>query len=165
MAWQRNGTPDTLSGSGDVLEISDLTPLEFNVFLSNNIAASAIPQAFIRFGSSSADTGNNYSYRISLNGATDATTVSTSSIGFEPLSGSNDSSFGIIFAFNLAAEEKLTIEFNVSGNSGGAPTAPNRQETVGKWVNTSDQFDVVNLFNGNTGDYATNSNLSALGTD
>ncbi len=165
MTWQKNGTPDTLAGSGDVLEISDLTPLKFNVFLSHNIAASAVPQAFLRFGNTSVDAGTNYAFRLSRNGASDTTAPSATSIGFETFTGSNDSSFGIIYAINIGTEEKLTISYNVSGASGGSATAPNRQETTGKWVNTVDQFDIVNLFNNNTGDYAINSNLSALGTD
>ncbi len=165
MAWQKNGTPDTLAGSGDVLEISDLTPLKFNVFLSHNIAASAVPQAFVRLGNTTADAGNNYAFRISRNSATDVTGAPNASLPFETFTGANDSSFGIIYAVNIETDEKLTIEFNISGASGGAATVPNRQESVGKWVNTSDQFNVVNLFNSGTGDYAINSNLSALGTD
>ena len=34
MAWAKNGTPDTLTGTGSALEITDLTAQTFNQFMT-----------------------------------------------------------------------------------------------------------------------------------
>ena len=47
----------------------------------------------------------------------------------------------------------------------GAATPPRREEYACKWVNTVDQYDVIQTFNALAGSYEVDSNLSALGTD
>jgi len=165
MAWAKNGTPNTLAIISDTLTISDLTAAQNNVILSHNISDNLVPQGSIQLGNGTIDTGTNYAHRRSRNGTADVTATSTTNIGFETFTGANSSSFGFAYVVNIATQEKLTISQNVMASVTGAGTAPNRQETAGKWVDTTNQFDNVQIVNTNTGDYAVDSNLSALGTD
>ncbi len=162
MPWQKNGTPNTLAIAGSTLSVDDLIAEQNNVILSHNITDNLVPQGNIQFGSGTIDTGTNYCHRRSRNGASDVTAASTTNIGFETFTGANSSSFGFVYNVNLATQEKLTISQNVMASVTGAATAPNRQETIGKWVDTTNQFDNVQIINTNTGDFATDSNLSVL---
>ena len=51
-----------------------------------------------------------------------------------------------MFIINNSANEKLFIYSLVDGATTGAGNAPNRREYVGKWINTSGQIDVVQLY-------------------
>ena len=161
LAWSKNGTPDTLGGSADTMTISDLTATKFNVFMTHVLATAAAVPA-IRLGSTSIDTGSNYARRVSSNGAADATSTSATEIHTTAYS---VDSFMIGYIINIAAEEKLVIASKTSQGATGAATAPNRIEVTGKWDNTSNQYDNIQMYNDSAGDYLTSSNLSALGTD
>ena len=164
MAWNKNGTPHTLTGAADTITISDLTAKTFNVFLSHTIGTGSASQIQerIRFN---ADSGSNYALRQSRNGGADATGTSDNSVY---LYDNNPDGERLIinYVINISTQEKLAIAFTAHTNTAGAGTAPVRQETVYKWVNTSSQITGVSLNNvyGN-GDFATGSNISALGTD
>lgn len=166
MAWAKNGTPETLSGAADTLTISDLTSLTFNMLMGFSIAGTGSPQMQTRFGNSSIDTGNNYAYRRNRDGGADVTAPSDAAISIQNNVGLSTNGFYIGYIINLAAEEKLGVFFNCNQNTAGAGTAPTRQETVGKWVETSNQFNNAQLVNltGST-DITTDSNISMLGTD
>ncbi len=162
MPWEKNGTPNTLKVISDTLTISDLTAEQNNVILSHNIADSLVPQGNIQLGSGTIDTGTNYAHRRRRNGTADVTATSTTNIGFETFTGANSSSFGYAYIVNPTTQEKLTISENVMASVTGAGTAPNRQVTVGKWADTTNQFDNVQIINTNSGDFAVDSNLSVL---
>ena len=160
MAWQKNGTPDTLGSSGDVMTISDLTSLKFNQFLSHHIFVTAITNDW---------TFNNnqnsvYARRGSLNGGTESATGNLTNIKLDLLFASDI--LTIQYAFSTSGEEKLGIWFQCFGNTAGAGTAPGRTEAVYKFVPSPDaditRIDVTNI---ESGSYDTDSNLSALGTD
>ncbi len=161
MAWAKNGTPDTLSGTSDTLQISDLTANKFNLFLSHNLQSGSIRPAM---KINSATSG--YANRYSENGAADATSTSRSNYLIDLTIGSYDD-FIILYGFGLQTEEKLFIEFYVDSNTSGAGNAPNRTEGVGKFANTTDTISSIEIFNTETGtsDFAADSNLSAIGTD
>jgi hypothetical protein len=161
MAWAKNGTPDTLGGTADTMTISDLTASKFNIFMTHVLATAAAVPA-IRLGSTSIDTGTNYARRVSLNGGTDATSTSVTEIHTTAYSAD---SFVVGYIINIAAEEKLVIAFKTSQGATGAATASNRMEVTGKWDNTSNQFDNIQMYNDSAGDYLASSNLSALGSE
>ena len=52
------------------------------------------------------------------------------------------------FIINNASNEKLVIVNSMSQGSAGAGNAPNRQEKVGKWANTSNQITQITINNG-----------------
>ncbi len=165
LAWGRNGTPETLSGSADTVTISDQTSTKFNQILSQSFGSGGAVQWKTRFGNTTIDTGANYASRYEINGGTDATEVSQNEI-YMLNSGAGVAAFMHIgHVINISSEEKLLILFCAWAGNAGAGNAPERNCIVAKWVNTSNQFDNIQLVNVNTGDYTTDSNISAIGTD
>ena len=111
------------------------------------------------------DTGSNYSKRTSTSGVADGTNASQANLD---LTGThNVSNFTNMFIINNASNEKLFIIHDITVNTAGAGTAPERTETVGKWANTSNQINEVTFTNAvaRTGQYGTNSILKVWGSD
>jgi len=100
--------------------------LEFYGFPSKNT------QYFLRFNN---DSGANYSDRQSVNGAVDTTTISAAQINFSILS--TTPQFIKVYIVNIPDQEKLVIAHSGGQNARGSATAPARQESVGKWANTT----------------------------
>lgn len=161
MAWAKNGTPHTLTGAGDTITISDLTAKKFNVFLSHILQSGAI-WTDMRFNNNS---NTVYAQRRSTNGGADGTMTSQNLLTQTSWGGSADA-FIVNYLCSISGQEKLAIEFAVSQNTSGAGTAPERNELVAKFVPSPDT-DVtrVDIVQGSSGDYATGSNLTAIGTD
>lgn len=95
------------------------------------------------------DTGSNYAYRKSTNGGSDGTTASDSVFlsnhGFD-----SNPHYDNFFIVNNSANEKLVIGNRMSQGTAGAGSAPNRQEIVGKWANTSSQITSIQMDNAGT---------------
>ena len=161
MAWAKNGTPDTLSGTSSTLTISDLTAKIFNVFMKHYLKTSS-QTCNTTFNN---DTGSLYAYRISYSGGADST--GTSAAHLTDSTGNDvQGEFHIMYSCWVSGEEKLIIDFSVEGAATGAGTAPTRAEFVGKYVpspltDTCDRTDVTS----STSTMAIGSNVSALGTD
>jgi len=97
----------------------------------------------VRLGKTTIDTGTNYAQRYSENGAADGT--STSTTNFLCHTG-NKMEFCNMFIVNNSANEKLAIWHVGNTTSSGAGSAPGRLEGVGKWTNTSNQIDRIQVF-------------------
>ena len=161
MAWAKNGTPDTLGSSGDILTITDLTATTFNVFLLHGLDTGGVIGPRAQFNN---DTGTNYARRYNNNGGTDGTEVSVDGVNWYS-STNTGTGFFIVYQINLAGEEKLNIISHIFSATAGAGTAPTRHEAVSKWANTSVQISEIDVNNVGAGSYDTSSNLSDLGTD
>lgn len=161
MVWQKNGTPDTLTGTSDTVTISDLTKVKSNQIMSHTIGSGAV-RGSLRVGDGSIDTGTNYALRRSNNGAADSTFLNTTFLTSSSGAVSNDDEFTIAYIANVSGQELLCIEHDIRRNTVGAGTVPSRDEQVGKWVTTT-QMNNVQQFNDQAGDFTTDSNLSALG--
>lgn len=162
MAWGKAGST-TLTGAGDTITVSGITASKFNQTLSHVIQTTSNIRMATRVGNGSIDTGSNYANRSSENGTSEATATSQT---YHKNSGSVSSDmFTINYAFNIATKEKLFISHNVVRSTAGAGTAPQRMESVGKWANTSDQFNYIETVNDQAGDYTTDSNLTVIGSD
>jgi len=162
MAWGKAGST-TLTTTGDTITASGITSSETNQTLSHVIQTTTNIRMATRVGNGSIDTGSNYANRSSENGGADSTATSQT---YHKNSGSVASDmFAINYAVNVATEEKLFISFNVVRSTAGAGTAPQRMESVGKWANTSNQFDSIETVNDQGGDYTADSNLSVLGSE
>lgn len=160
MAWEKNGTPDTLSSAGDTLTISDMSALEFNDILCHVIDnASAIDKDF-RVDNISTST---YAYRESDDGSTDVTNINQTEITLDDTSAATER-FTVGEGLNITSEEKLFIFHTVDAGTAGAGTAPSRVETVGKQT-ASSQYTRIDVLNTQAGSFDIDSNLSALGTD
>lgn len=162
LAWAKNGTPDTLTSSGDTLSVSDLIANQFLHFLSHKLTVGGAINAQMEFDS---DTSTNYARRFSTNGGSDSTGTSESNALTGTASAAEDM-FSVGYIINISGEEKLQICFAVSNNGSGAGSAPDRREIVNKWDTTAGQIDSsIEEKNGSAGSYDTDSNLSILGTD
>lgn len=161
MAWQKNGTPSTLSSSGDTVTISDLTAKKFNMFLSHEIASGAIyPQ--LRLNN---DSGASYASKRNANGGGDTALTSRTYI-FEGGAAATTDNFSVTHLISISGQEKLAIRHTVFSGGSGAGNAPAREELVGKYVPSPDAtITRVDEINTASGSYDVGSNLSALGTD
>jgi len=161
MAWAKNGTPNTLTGTADDCDITDLTAYKFNVFLAHVIASGSIRI----FENLNNNTNSVYAYRTSENGGADSTGTSQTKSNNNSVAGAGDD-FIVQYLCSITGEEKLSIIYVVDQQASGASTAPSRQETVRKFVPSPDaDITRIDLNNNHTGDYAVGTNLSALGTD
>jgi hypothetical protein len=158
MAWAKNETT-TLVSTGDSISMDPTTEQKFNVVLNHCIESGTI-NAQVRFNN---DSGSNYANRTTENGASDSTAASSDSIVMHTDTASKDI-FSVGYFFSISSEEKLHISQSVDDGGSGA-AAPNRFECVNKWANTSDAVTRVDVINDATGDYASDSNASLLGTD
>ncbi len=163
MAWQKLDTT-TLGGTADTITLngtgSGFTAKKFLQLLINTFDSGTTTHG-IRFNN---DSGSNYSRRRSTNGAADGTNVSQTEIQVRD-AGTTPVKFTVVDAINISAQEKLVISHHVDNEAAGAGSAPNRQEVVGKWANTSAQITREDTQNVSTGDYLTDSITSLLGTD
>ena len=158
MAWITNGTPNTLAAPADDIDITDLTGKKFNQFLNHKITSgdTSVNYTFNN------DSAANYALRLSNNGGADGTGVNLTKLDFwQDLT----DTFEIFYVFGISSEEKLVIDFIVGQGAVGAANTPTRVEYVAKWVNTSATIDRIDCNNDQSGDYAVDTNLSALGTD
>ena len=159
MAWGKAGS-DTLTGTGDLMTITDLPANLSNFFISHTLA-SGQTEPLITFNN---DTGSNYAYRYSSDGGSDSTQTSGSNVFTHTASNTTDNSW-LMYCINISAEEKLFLMWSMGSNTAGAGNAPTRREYAGKWVNTSAQITEIDATNGGTGDFLTGSNITALGSD
>jgi len=161
MAWTKNGTPDTIISGGDVLEITDLTALKFNFIMCHGLQAGDLnPEIKL-----DAVTTQSYARRNSRNGGGDTEFINQTLMMNPIRSSANADFFAIGHFINIDGEEKFGMVWSVQPDAGlGSVNPPGRYEGVGKSIQTA-QFTGIDFDNIGTGNYANNSNLSALGTD
>lgn len=165
MAWAKIDT--FTNSSAGTIDLSDFTSTFFNTILSWTKPDSTHNQCGYRFGNGSIDTGSNYAERYNRDGGSDGTDVSQTDLALWANTTQNYNQLTVSHIINIATEEKLEITHGVDSNAAGAANVPRRIERVGKWVNTSNQFNYARLYekNGGAEDLATDSSLSILGTD
>ena len=160
MVWIKNGTPDTLSGTGDVMTVSDMSANKFNQFMYHALQDTSTISMDITFNN---NTNSVYSKRWSDNGGTDSTSVSQANASNTGWSGDT---FTVQETISISGEEKLNILHTIDRSTAGAGNAPTRREQVTKFVPSPDA-DITRIDSNNSqaGDYVSSSNLSALGSD
>lgn len=97
----------------------------------------------LKFGNATIDNSANYASRDSRNGGADSTVASINEILIGRGSPTSNLDFYNIFVINRSTSEKLVIAHTQRSFGSGGGTAPQRQETVGKWVNTVNPIDIV----------------------
>ena len=108
-AWAKLGNA---SGSGDDFDTGTFTPSKFLKVLYHLEATGGDINGQNRVGNTTIDSGNNYAYRYSQNGAADSTSTSTNLL-YESSATSNDgeSGFRVLYIVNIASEVAF-IAFN-----------------------------------------------------
>ena len=86
------------------------------------------------------DTGSNYASRGNQNGGTDFTRTSQSDLNMFESYSNTTGAFLNAFIINNSSNEKLGISHSVREGTSGAGNAPERDEVVFKWTNTSSQI-------------------------
>ncbi len=158
----------TLGSTGNNIDVSSLPDKRYYMFLTHAPTDSS-GYVLDRYRLN-ADTGSNYSYSASLNGAVDGTSNNTSqSEGILFSDGASIHQSGEIFTMgyiaNLSGKEKLLIGHTVHNEATGAGTVPDRGESVGKHAQTSNPVTSVNCVNTNTSGFASGSEMVVLGWD
>ena len=151
----------TLGSAASTITVSSLTNKRYYKFLFDQTAGqSGSADPFIRCN---ADTGSNYSDRVSDTGGADATTTSQTKgrIGGHPAGTTGN--FGVGYISNYSTKEKLVICHEVGQSTAGAGTAPYRAEAVAKWANTADAINSISVSSGAT--WNTGTELVVLGWD
>jgi len=160
MAWGKAGTT-TSTGTVSTIDVSISTSSEFYQIIFN-VGGTIGQNGAVRSGNSTIDTGSNYAYRSSRNGASDGTAVNNS-VGMRVNDNAGSSpNFVVAYMVNISGEEKLLIAHTVERMSAGAGTAPNRNEAVGKHAFTSNPIDIIQM---NQANMASDTNLTILGSD
>ena len=112
-----------------------------------------------RVGTGGTISTSGYALNTASNGGTNETKINQVHLNTPTSKG-----FINMFIVNNSANEKLFIYHLIDESTAGAGTSPNRREYVGKWVNTSGQIDVVQLY-GSGVTFNANSVIKVWGMD
>ena len=159
MAWEKLAS-NKLTTAGDTLIDTTITAKK-HLWIQESKIPTGNCRSKYQFNS---DTGNNYAQRYSDNGGTDGTFTSSPVI-YAYHSGGSAKALSTTYIINETSKEKLLICEIVENGGDGAGNAPNRQEIVGKWENTSNQITSIKIFNDGTGSFDTDSEVTVYGTD
>jgi len=110
------------------------------------------------------DTGSNYASRGSQNGGSDFTRTSQTDLNMFESYSNTTGAFLNAFIINNASNEKLGIAHSVREATSGASSAPQRDEVVFKWTNTSSQITDIS-FTPQSGTINSGSILKVWGAD
>jgi hypothetical protein len=160
--WKEIGRT-TLGTALDDIVVSSLADKRYLMVLTYTGNGSGNINTQMRLNS---DTGSNYSYRASDDGAADFTgapkTLMASGVGG---SASSVPIFDVGYLSNVATKEKLWVQHGVGQRTAGAGTAPNRRESVGKHAQTTNPISAVTQHNGEGGDFTAGAECVVLGWD
>ena len=111
------------------------------------------------------DSGTNYAYRTSSNGAADGTAINQAQCGFDGTNPSGDSFYATLdINNNLSSLRKSFWYEDIHGTDTSSATAPARDEGVCKWSNTTQQITSITILaNAGTGNFNTGSEITVWG--
>ena len=160
MAWRKAGTT-TLSTTASEVEAT-VSVNEFSQILNHVITAgSGNIGTRYRFND---DSGSKYAQRFSHDGGSDGTNTSQAQV-FTEINDADEDRFQIGYLCSISGEEKLGIN-HLAETASGAGNAPQRSETVFKYVPSPDAtITSVKVMETVAGSFGSNTNLSVLGSD
>ena len=150
------------AATADTITVDSLTAKKHLMVQYKIIPSGTLDNIAARFNN---DTGNNYAYRVSVDGASDGTITSNGNIRFRSGGAVSNVFFGTLNIINETAKEKLVISDQVRDNTAGAGNAPSRAENVAKWANTSNQITRIDISQDGSGAFAEGSEVTVYGTD
>ncbi len=160
MAWGKAGST-TLSSAGDLITVDSLSNNKC-IMILNHVFSSGQGKLEPKLNN---DGTVNYTVRYELDGA--AEVILNSSTDFENTTGgfTNGSTFHVQYLVNIATDEKLLISHSCEIETTGTSGIPRLREYVGKWRNTSDAVSRYDVPNVGTGDFASGSNSTLIGSE
>lgn len=153
----------TLGSSNGTIDVGSLANKPYLMVLAHTLENTSNNHS-LRLGNSSLDSGSNYAWRNSVNGGSDSTNTNQAQISLN-IGGGYVNGFHTSFINNIAGEEKLSVNHGAGQNTSGAGNAPKRQESVGKWANTSDVITNVGIYDNGGFTFQANSEVVVLGWD
>ena len=152
---------ESYSGAGtDSLSVASLTDMPYYMILYHAIPSGKISVNARINGISATD----YSNRTAYNGGASATT-GDDRIMFPSGTSEAYDGFGVGYLQNFSADEKLFMGSTNTRMQTSASYAPSSYITIGKWADTSNAVDEIEIINTGAGDFGANSELIVLGAD
>jgi hypothetical protein len=152
----------TLGSNDQTIDITSIPDKRYYMVLYNLHFIGAATGGGFRLNN---DSGTNYSWRYSQNGAADAT-FGTNQSNIHFLGGhSGRPEFYVSYISNLANKEKLCIMHRNYKGDGGATSIPQRIELVGKWTNTSNAINQMTGYQGGSDTFTSGDEIVVLGWD
>ncbi len=150
----------------DSIDTGTFTPKENMMILAHFIHSDQI-KPNLRLGYSTIDASDNYAWRGSQNGGTNAPSSASDGHSQNEVTPINHQGSGTIFATgaftNTSGKEKLgVLHYNYSGTDSAVG---DRSEITFKWANTSNQVNRVEYVNGGTGSFGSGSEVVVIGCD
>lgn len=160
--WEELGRT-TLGSAGDTITVNNIGARRYLKVLIRLIPTGGTINALMRFNN---DSGNSYAIQVSTDFGASADSVNASSLGIVT-SAVSEHKFAIVEIVNDQADEKFVISRAIErgASSDGAGNAPDCRFLFGKWDNVAAQITRIDVVNGGTGDYNTNSEVVVLGHD
>ncbi len=158
--WWKELGRTTLGVAGDTITVSSLDSCRYLKILVRTESSGGTITNSIRFNG---DTGANYCWRNSTDGAADSSSVTQTSIVV--MGAAARKNFFEMFVVNVATSPKLVISHRVDdAGATAASSAPSRAEFAGKWNNSVDVINSVTIANlTGAGDYAAGAEVIILG--
>jgi len=152
----------TLGSAAGNLSSGTFTAKKY-LWLQYFVKGNAVGRQKIQFNG---DTGSNYNFRYSGNGASDGDAGGAANNINATYSNANNDKFGSFFIVNNSGNEKLLMGSSMETTGTGASNVPNRTEVAGKWSNTSSQITSINLWaDGGGSSFGTGTEVVVFGWD
>ena len=151
----------TLGSAATSITVSSLPDKRYYKVLTHITGQSANSDLGLRLNS---DTGSNYARRFSTNGGSDISGTVTSLPWHYTDSSKTTPIFAMGYLANKSDKEKLTISHGVR-QTGTTAGAPSRFESVGKWANTSNPIDEIQVLATGGTNLNSGSEMVVLGWD
>jgi len=167
--WQELATTN-LTEASSTLSTGVFTTKKYLWFQVSCPSTSGTADATMQNGNGTIDTGNNYYMKWNIDGGSTGTSGNsgggnTHHDGVMNLGGSTPAKFGDTFCVNKADKEKLFIPHRLTLSATGSATVPSRGEGVHKWVNTTDQIDIMTYTKYSSQTFAAGSRFRVWGGD
>jgi len=170
-SWSRL-TSVTLDSTSSSITTPTFTPKEFLRVVYNGVSQSADSDVWLQFGTGGTGSWNNgnntdYSWRNGRNSNSDNTDAADSKIALmgANINTTNAHTYSDIYISNRSASNKFCSAETLTVIA-GAGNAPDNCETVGRWVNSSGQIDIMRVFlTQNSAVYAVGSTITVWGAD
>ena len=159
--WKELGRATLGSGNSNI-DVTSISDKRYYMVLCSTTGAQGSDNVHFRCGNGSFDSGTNYAYRYTENGAADSTSTSVNHI----IGGRTQlPTFTTYYIANKSDKEKLWMGHNVYQNTAGAGTAPNRWEYSSKWDNVSNVINQIRATTTVASQFSTGSEVVVLGYD
>ena len=159
MAWERLAHA-VLGSDGDTFDTGTFTAKKNMRIIVWTKGTTGGTYQSLRFND---DTGSNYARRRSEAGTSDGTVTSADHWQTSDSDIAHGGGYTVTDITNISDKEKIGITHSVMGSSSGAGTAPDRDEFVNKWANTSAQITKIQVLNNGSGNFVAGSYITVLG--